>query len=210
MSDLTLILSRIEAGDALAAEQLLPLVYDELRRLAAAKLAQERPGQTLDATALVHEAYVRLVGGGGNRGQGTGDSGQEPGNGNLSPVACPLSPPSSFDSRGHFFAAAAIAMRRILIENARRKARLKHGGELKRTELADVPQPDGDERLLALDEALTRLATEDAQAAQVVELHHFAGLSHELVAATLGISVYQARQKWTYARAWLHNAVADR
>ena len=186
MSDLTLILSQIEAGEALAAEQLLPLVYDELRKLAAAKLAQERPGQTLDATGLVHEAWLRLLG-------------------NQEPVASGL-----FDSRGHFFAAAAIAMRRILIENARRKARVKHGGELRRVELTDAVQSDPDERLLALDEALTRLAAEDAQVAQVVELHHFAGLSHDLVAATLGITVYQARQKWTYACAWLQNALTAR
>jgi RNA polymerase sigma factor (TIGR02999 family) len=182
MSDVTRILSQIEAGEPHAAERLLPLVYAELRTLAAARLAHERPGQTLDATALVHEAYLRLVN--------------------------PAADEGKYDSRGHFFAAAATAMRRILIENARRKARVKHGGQLNRAELADVPEPDLDERLLALDEALTRLAAEDSQAAQVVELHHFAGLSHELVATTLGISVYQARQKWTYARAWLQNALA--
>lgn len=192
MSDVTQILSRIEAGDALAAEQLLPLVYDELRKLAAARLAQERPGQTLDATGLVHEAYLRLVA----RQDGEKERGSEG--------------ETAFDSRGHFFAAAAIAMRRILIENARRKARVKHGGELRRVKLTDAAHSDPDEQLLALDEALTRLAAEDPLAAQVVELHHFAALSHDLVAATLGTTVYQARQKWTYARAWLQNALSDR
>src|SRR5262245_55689231 len=134
MSAVTRILSALEHGDPHAAEQLLPLVYDELRRLAAAKLAQEKPGQTLDATALVHEAYLRLVG-----------PGEEP----------------HWDSRGHFFAAAAAAMRRILVETARRKRRLKHGGALRRGDLADLPAAEPDEELLALDEALTGLAAED-------------------------------------------------
>ena len=183
MSDVTQLLQAIQQGQPQAAEALLPVVYDELRKLAAAKMAQEKPGQTLEATALVHEAYLRLI---GNRESGVGNREAE-----------------KWDGRGHFFAAAATAMRRILIENARRKGSLKHGGELERVELADLPQPNGDERLLALDEALTRLAEEDQQAAQVVELHHFAGLSHELVAQSLEITVYQARQKWTYARAWL-------
>jgi len=187
MSDITRILSQIEQGDPQAADKLLPLVYDELRKLAAAKLAQEKPGQTLQATALVHEAYVRLVGD------------REPGKENGE---------QHWDGCGHFFAAAATAMRRILIENARRKGRLKHGGQLGRVELADLPQPNQDERFLALDEALTRLAAEDDKAAQVVELHHFAGLSHDLVSQTLGITVYQARQKWAYARAWLLNTLA--
>ena len=197
MSEVTRLLSAIDRGEPLAAEALLPLVYNELRQLAAAKMAQEKPGHTLEATALVHEAYLRLVkpsANGGREGPGTSHS-------------FPLSP-ASFDSRGHFFAAAATAMRRILIENARRKGRIKHGGELDRVALADLPQPNGDNQLLALDEALTALALEDSQAAQVVELHHFAGLSHELVAQSLGITVYQARQKWTYARAWLLNAIA--
>lgn len=187
MSDVTRILSQIESGNQKAAEKLLPLVYDELRRLAAVKLAQEKPGQTLQATALVHEAYLRLV---GNGNQGTRDAGRQ------------------WDHRGHFFAAAATAMRRILVENARRKRRIKHGGPLDRIALADLPQPNGDDQLLALNEALTALAGEDPQAAQVVELHHFAGLRHELVAQALGITIYQARQKWTYARAWLLNALA--
>jgi len=202
MSDVTQMLAAIDRGDPHAAEQLLPLVYNELRQLAAAKMAQEKPGHTLEATALVHEAYLRLVkpsentpsASGGREAPGTTDS-------------CPQTP-DSWASRGHFFAAAATAMQRILIENARRKGRLKHGGQLDRLELADLPQPNGDEQLLALDEALTALALEDPQAAQVVELHHFAGLSHDLVAQSLGITVYQARQKWTYARAWLLNALA--
>jgi RNA polymerase sigma factor (TIGR02999 family) len=180
MSDVTAILSAMEQGDPHCGRQLLPLVYGELRRLAAQKLAREKPGQTLDATALVHEAYLRLVG-----------RGKEP----------------CWDSRGHFFAAAAEAMRRILVEKARHKRRLKHGGALRRLDLADHPAPEPNEQILALDEALTLLAAEDSVAAKVVELRHFAGLGHEAVAATLGLTVYQARQKWTYARAWLRNAL---
>jgi len=180
MSDVTKILAAIELGDAQAAQRLLPLVYQELRRLAAAKIASERPGQTLDATALVHEAYLRLV---------DGDN------------------PQQWNGRGHFYAAAAEAMRRILVDNSRRKARIKHGGDRRRVPLTDPVALDDHERLIELDEALTRLADEESQAAQVVELHHFAGLSHELVAETLGITVYQARQKWNYARAWLRDAM---
>jgi RNA polymerase sigma factor (TIGR02999 family) len=186
MSNVTRILSAIEAGDAHAASRLLPLVYGELRRLAAQKLAHEKPGQTLDATALVHEAYLRLV----------------PSRGRESPEMEP-----HWDSRGHFFAAAAEAMRRILVEKARHKRRLKHGGAHRRVGLADLPAPQPDDELLVLDEALTRLAGEDPLAARLVELRHFAGLGHEAVAATLGITVYQARQKWTYARAWLRDAL---
>ncbi len=182
MTDVTRILSALEQGDPHAASQLLPLVYAELRKLAAQKLAQEKPGQTLDATALVHEAYLRLVG---------GEEDQH------------------WDGRGHFFAAAAESMRRILIDSARRKKRLKHGGRHGRVELADQAAATADDHLLALDDALTRLAAEDAVAARVVELRHFAGLGHEQVAATLGITVYQARQKWTYARAWLRDALGD-
>jgi RNA polymerase sigma factor (TIGR02999 family) len=185
MSDVTRILSAIEEGDSHAAAQLLPLVYEELRKLAAEKLAHEKPGQTLQATALVHEAYLRLVRSGGQR------SGEEP----------------QWDSRGHFFAAAAEAMRRILVETARRKGRLRHGGGRQRIELTDPPAPGSDQALLALDEALSRLKLEDPLAAQVVELRHFAGLGHEQIAGTLGLTVYQARQKWTYARAWLRNAL---
>jgi RNA polymerase sigma factor (TIGR02999 family) len=180
MSDVTRILSAIEQGDAHAAERLLPLVYDELRKLASHKLAREKPGQTLQATALVHEAYVRLV-----------DAEQA----------------QRWHSRGHFFAAAAQAMRRILVENARRKQRVRHGGGRRRIELADQPAPTSDEDFLALDDALTRLGADDAVAAKVVELRHFAGLGHKETAAALGLTVYQARQKWTYARAWLRDAL---
>jgi RNA polymerase sigma factor (TIGR02999 family) len=176
MNEAARLLAAIEQGDPQAAAQLLPLVYDELRRLAARKLAHEPPGQTLQATALVHEAYLRLV---------------RPAPGRL------------WGSRGHFFAAAAEAMRHILVEAARRKSRKKRGGELRRVALGDRPAPDPDDDLLALDEALNRLAEEDPVAAKVIELRQFAGLGHEEIAAALGITVYRARQKWTYARAWL-------
>ena len=180
MTEVTLILSAIQQGDPHAAEQLLPLVYDELRRLAVQKLAQERPGQTLQATALVHEAYLRLVGG---------------------------DPDRIWNGRAHFLAAAAQAMRRILVEAARRKARKKRGGEHHKIELADSPVPEPDDELLALNDALDRLAEEDPVAARVVELHQFADSGHEETAAALGITVYAARQKWTYARAWLRDAL---
>jgi RNA polymerase sigma factor (TIGR02999 family) len=180
VDDITHLLNALEQGDPGAGSQLIPLVYDELRRLAAQRLAQEKPGQTLEATALVHEAYLRLV---------------------------KVEPFQEWNGRGHFFAAAAEAMRRILIENARRKKRQKRGGDLKRVELVDAPAPSADDRLLALDEAITGLAQEDPVAARVVELRHFAGLGHEEVAFALRITVYQARQKWTYARAWLSNAL---
>jgi RNA polymerase sigma factor (TIGR02999 family) len=180
MTPLTQILCAIDQGDPQAAAQLLPLVYDELRKLAAHQLAQEKPGQTLDATALVHEAYLRLVG---------------------------PSPDRPWDNRRHFFAAAAEAMRRILVDKARHKQRRKHGGGLQRAELVDPPAPTADEDLLALDEALSQLAAEDSLAARVVELRHFAGLGHEDIAGVLGITVYQARQKWAYARAWLRAAL---
>lgn len=185
MTDVTRILSAARAGDPQAAAELLPLVYSELRQLARQKLAHERPGQTLDATALVHEAYLRLV-----------PRGEKPSHGS-----------PQWDGRGHFFAAAAEAMRRILVERARRKSRLKHGGQWRRIAAADLPDSSDDQGILALDEVLTRLAEEDPQAARVVELHHFAGLSHELVAEALGVTVYQARQKWKYARAWLQDAL---
>jgi RNA polymerase sigma factor (TIGR02999 family) len=176
MNEAARILTAIENGDRQAAEQLLPLVYDELRRLAARKLARESPGQTLQATALVHEAYLRLVGDASDR---------------------------RWNGRSHFFAAAAQAMRHVLVEAARRKARQKRGGGLRRVDLADPPAPDPDEALLALDDALNRLASEDRVAAKVIELRQFAGLGHEEIAAALGITVYLARQKWTYGRAWL-------
>jgi RNA polymerase sigma factor (TIGR02999 family) len=182
MNDVTRILSAIDQGEPHAAAQLLPLVYDELRQLAAQRLAHEKPGQTLQPTALVHEAYLRLVGGGDE-------------------------PP--WNSRGHFFAAASEAMRRILVDNARRKKRVKRGGGLRRADLADHPAPSPDDRLLALDDALKKLGDEDPVAARVVELRQFAGLGHEQIAGVLGITVYQARQKWTYARAWLRDALGD-
>jgi RNA polymerase sigma factor (TIGR02999 family) len=168
----------IEQGDPRSAEQLLPLVYDELRKLAADKMAKERPGQTLEATALVHEAYLRCA-----------------------------KEAQHWNSRGHFFAAAAEAMRRILVEAARRKHRLKNGGAMRRVKLAETAEPSPAVDVVALDEALSQLAGEDPIAARVVELRHFAGLGHEEIAATLGITVYLARQKWTYARAWLRNAL---
>jgi RNA polymerase sigma factor (TIGR02999 family) len=179
MSEVTRILSAIEQGDPHAASQLLPLVYDELRQLAAHKLAQEKPGQTLQATALVHEAYLRLVGG---------------------------EPDAHWNSRGHFIAAAAEAMRRILVENARRKKTEKRGGPRQRIDLSQaepLEQADPD-ALLDLDELLTRLAGEDPEAAAVAKLRIFAGLSVEEAARALSTSRASAYRQWTYARAWLH------
>jgi RNA polymerase sigma factor (TIGR02999 family) len=188
MSEMTRLLNAIEAGDPHAAGQLLPLVYEELRRLAAQKLAHEKPGQTLDATALVHEAYLRLVA------SGEGAAPQEP----------------HWDSRGHFFAAAAEAMRRILIDNARRKRRPKHGGDRQRVELEEaVPARESRSDLLALDEALTRLAEQEPAKAQLVKLRYFAGLSLVEAAACLGISPATAKRYWSVARAWLYAALAD-
>jgi RNA polymerase sigma factor (TIGR02999 family) len=181
MSDVTQILNAIDSGDPHAARQLLPLVYDELRRLAAAKLALEKPGQTLDATGLVHEAYLRLV-----RVPSVSDG---------------------WDNRAHFFAAAAESMRRILVENARRKRRLKRGGDRVRIRLDDVPAPPAGEDLLALDEALARLATEDAPKAELVKLRYFAGLSVEDAARCLGISRATADRWWSFARAWLYEKI---
>jgi RNA polymerase sigma factor (TIGR02999 family) len=177
MNEMTRILSAIEHGDPQAAEQLLPLVYEELRALAAQKLAREKPGQTLQATALVHEAYLRLVGL------------QDPG----------------WNSRGHFFAAAAEAMRRILVENARRRGRRKRGGDHIRAELieADLAVDSPSDQVLIVDEALERLAAEDFQAAELVKLRYFAGLSVEGAAEVLGISRAAAYRHWTYARAWV-------
>jgi RNA polymerase sigma factor (TIGR02999 family) len=178
MSDVTTILNAIDQGDPHAASQLLPLVYDELRRLAAQKLAQEKPGQTLDATALVHEAYLRLVG-----------TAQEP----------------HWNSRGHFFAAAAEAMRRILIDNARHKQRRKHAAGRTRVDLDDleVAAPERRDDLLALDEALTLLSGSDAQAAELVKLRYFAGLTIRQAAELLGIAPRTADLLWAYARSWL-------
>ncbi len=182
MRDVTQILSASEQGDPHAASQLLPLVYDELRRLATQRLAHQTPGQTLQPTALVHEAYLRLV----------GDSAEK-----------------RWDNRGHFFAAAAEAMRRILVENARRKRSDKRGGGLVRHDLDDVQlaAPELDEELLALDEALDRLTAKDPIKAQLVKLRHFAGLTIEEAAQVLGISMTTANRYWAYARAWLHQEI---
>jgi RNA polymerase sigma factor (sigma-70 family) len=221
MSDVTRILSAIEQGDPRAAGELLPLVYEELRKLAAVRLAAEKPGQTLQATALVHEAYVRLVGGGKeprteeSKNQGkAGERGREPEVGSPDAGRLPEGEGArqrqKWDSRGHFFAAAATAMRRILVERARHKARERHGGGLVRREIGNLEIAQDvleDNRLLALDESLSILSGEDPDAARVVELHHFAGLSHEQVAQVMNITVYEARQKWTYARAWLQTAL---
>src|SRR5690348_8898532 len=182
MNDVTRILSEVEQGDPHAAEQLLPLVYGELRKLAAQKMAQEAPGQTLQATALVHEAYLNLVGGG-------------------DPSAARE---RHWDGRGHFFAAAAEAMRRILIDNARRKGRLKRGGARQRVDLdeADAVSLAAPDELLLIDEAITKLEREDARAAQLVRLRYFAGLSVEEAAELSGLSRSTAYEHWSYARAW--------
>jgi RNA polymerase sigma factor (TIGR02999 family) len=184
MSEVTRILNAIEQGEPHAAEQLLPLVYEELRRLAAAKLGQDKPGQTLQATALVHEAFLRLVG---------------------------SDPDVHWNSRGHFIAAAAEAMRRILVENARRKKAEKHGGKRKRIDLSQAEpitqaEPDA---LLDLDEVLTALAGEDPEAAKVAKLRIFAGLSVEEAARALSTSRANAYRQWAYARAWLHARLRD-
>ncbi len=208
MSEITRILSQIESGDPSAAEQLLPLVYDELRKLAAAKLAHERPGQTLQATALVHEAWLRLVGGPGVRSQESGvskDRGESP----LTPDSCPLTP--VFNSRGHFYAAAAEAMRRILIQNARRRNAQKRGGQWERIELdpALLPAEQRSDKLLALDEALLRLEGEQPEKAQLVKLRFFAGMTNQEAAAVLGISTTTADRHWAYARAWIQREMAS-
>jgi RNA polymerase sigma factor (sigma-70 family) len=211
MSDVTRILSQIESGDPAAAEKLLPLVYDELRKLAGAKLAHEKPGQTLQPTALVHEAYLRLVGGGEVGGQKSEVGNQKLNESTDRPTSDlqPLNSGPSFHSRGHFFAAAAEAMRRILVDSARRKRSLKGGGELQRHELdgLEVALPEIPEDVLALDEALTRLAATDKQAAELVHLRFFAGLPLAEAAAMLGISPRTADRLWAYARAWLHQEI---
>jgi RNA polymerase sigma factor (sigma-70 family) len=203
MADFTRILSQIETGDRQAAKQLLPLVYDELRKLAAARLAHENPGQTLQATALVHEAYLRLIAKPGVRSQESGVS-KEGGQPSLTPDPCPLT--SAFNSRGHFFAAAAEAMRRILVEQARRKDRLKHGGGHGRVDLDSqaAVSAEPDQNLLALDDALARLEVDEPAAAEVVKLRYFAGLTIEEAAKALGISVRTANRHWAFARAWLY------
>jgi RNA polymerase sigma factor (TIGR02999 family) len=178
MSDITQILQQIESGDPSAAEELLPLVYDELRRLATAKMAQERPGQTLQATALVHEAYLRLV---------------------------DVEQAQHWDSRGHFFTAAAEAMRRILVEKARRKARLKHGGEFRKQDWndADLVEASTPEETLAVHDALDALEAANALAARLVKLRYFAGMTIPEAADALAISPRKADQLWSYARVWL-------
>ena len=183
MPDVTRLLTAIDQGDPHAAADLLPLVYDELRRLAARRLAQEQAGQTLEPTALVHEAYLRLVGGG---------------------------PPRDWNGRGHFFAAAAEAMRRILVDAARRKLAGKRGANPRRQPLDGLCAPGPDEELLALDEALRKLAAVDPPKARLVELRYFAGLTGEQAAAALGISPTTADRHWAYARAWLQAEVRGR
>jgi DNA-directed RNA polymerase specialized sigma24 family protein len=209
MSDVTRILSQVESGDPQAAEKLLPLVYDELRQLAEARLAQERPGQTLQATALVHEAYLRLVGrmDGGKERQSDGGA-EPPLPSSFSPSLRPSAP--AFDSCGHFFAAAAEAMRRILIERARQRNALKRGGDIQREPLSDSaaimwPPPD---ELLAVHDALDRLAEIDPAAATLVKLRYFVGLNMSEVAHAMGISVRSAHEIWAYARTWLHQNIA--
>jgi RNA polymerase sigma factor (TIGR02999 family) len=184
MPDVTQILSAIEQGDSEAADQLLPLVYDELRQLASQKLANEKPGQTLQPTALVHEAYLRLV---GSQVEDT--------------------QPRTYKDRGHFFAAAATAMRRIIIDTARRKKTHKRGGAFRRLPLEAIAAPEAVEELLALDEALDKLAVQDPEKARLVELRYFAGLTGEQAAAVLGISPTTADRHWAYARAWLQAEV---
>jgi RNA polymerase sigma factor (TIGR02999 family) len=178
MSDVTRILSQIESGDPAAAEQLLPLVYDELRKLAALKLAQEKPGQTLQATALVHEAYMQLA---------------------------DVEKVQHWDSRAHFFAAAAEAMRRILVQKARYKARVKHGGNLQRCDLdaVEIVAPATPEETMALDEALAKLESVNRSAAELVKLRYFAGMTIPDAADALAISARKSNQLWAYARAWL-------
>ena len=184
MTEVTRILDQIQQGDPHAAEQLLPLVYDELRKLAAQRLAQEKPGQTLQATALVHEAYLRLVGSNAT---------------------------TQWNGRGHFFAAAAEAMRRILVESARRRSRLKHGRELQRVDLnsgclvSAAPSLD----LVALDEALTRLAETEPAKAELVKLRFFAGLTMPEAAAAMNISLATAERYWTFAKSWLYAELAE-
>jgi RNA polymerase sigma factor (TIGR02999 family) len=185
MADVTRILAAVENGDPSAAEQVLPLVYDELRRLAAQRLAQEKPGQTFQATALVHEAYLRLLG--------------------------PEGAQQHWNSRGHFFAAAAEAMRRILIESARSKAREKRGGDWRRVDFEELDAASSvtPDQLLALDEALARLATIDQLAGNLVKLRYFAGLALDEAAAALDVSTATAYRHWAFARAWLHTELLN-
>jgi RNA polymerase sigma factor (TIGR02999 family) len=184
LSDLTRILDRVQQGDPNAAEELLPLVYDELRKLAVARMARETPGQTLQATALVHEAWLRLAGDGEQR----------------------------WDNRGHFFAAAAEAMRRILVERARKKERVRHGGGLEKVdwENVSIATEDSDDTVLAIHEALEKLAKHSPQKAEIVKLRYFTGLEHEEIAQALGISEPTVRRHWAYARSWLFMELKER
>jgi RNA polymerase sigma factor (TIGR02999 family) len=178
VSDVTRLLGAIDHGDSKAAEELLPLVYEELRRLAAVRMAQESPGQTLQATALVHEAWLRLVG----------------------------SSESHWNSRGHFFGAAAEAMRRILLERARKRGRVRHGGQLQRVDLEQVTTAtqDTDDVIIAINDALEKLAAESQQKAEIVKLRYFAGMEHAEIAEVLGVSEPTVRRHWAYARSWLY------
>jgi RNA polymerase sigma factor (TIGR02999 family) len=187
VNEVTRILASIDHGDPSTASQLLPLVYDELRKLAAAQLRQEKAGQSLQPTALVHEAYIRLV-----RDAETNETKE-----------------TSWDSRGHFFAAAATAMRRILVESARRRNRVKHGGDRERFELQEMDAivTSSPDEMIALDDALSRLEAEDLESARIVQLHFFAGQSLEDVAAVLGVSRATAYRQWAYARSWLRLAI---
>jgi RNA polymerase sigma factor (TIGR02999 family) len=185
MSDVTRILSQIEQGDARAGQQLLPLVYDELRKLAARKMAQEKPGQTLQATALVHEAWLRLAG---------------------------SEEQKLWNSRGHFFAAAAEAMQRILVDRARKRDRVRHGGEWERVDLEHVTlaTQDSDATVLAVHEALEKLAAESPRMAEIVKLRYFTGLEHGEIAQALGISEPTVRRHWAYARSWLYTELKEK
>jgi RNA polymerase sigma factor (TIGR02999 family) len=179
MSDVTQLLSAIDAGDPHAGDQLLPMVYEELRKLAAAKMAQEMPGQTLQATALVHEAWLRLGG---------------------------MESPQAWNGRGHFFGAAAEAMRRILVDRARKKGRIRHGGAMERVDMEHVTiaTEDADDTVLAIHDALEKLALESPQKAEIVKLRYFAGMEHQEIADALGISEPTVRRHWAYARSWLY------
>lgn len=184
VSHVTQMLNAIDAGDPKASEQLLPLVYEELRKVAAAKMAQEKPGQTLQATALVHEAWMRLVG---------------------------SEEQKVWNSRGHFFGAAAEAMRRILVESARRKGRLRHGGQLERVPVEEIEIAEAlpEERLVQVSEALDELERQAPEAAQVVKLRYFAGLTQEQVGEAMGISLRAAERHWTWAKAWLFRWIRE-
>ncbi|MFN0125071.1 MAG: sigma-70 family RNA polymerase sigma factor [Verrucomicrobiales bacterium] len=179
MADVTQLLTAIEAGHPRASDQLLPLVYEELRKLAAAKMAQEMPGQTLQATALVHEAWLRLGG---------------------------METPQAWNGRAHFFGAAAEAMRRILVERARKKGRVRHGGQYERVDLERVTlaTEDNEDTVLAIHEALEKLALESPQKAEIVKLRYFTGMEHQEIAGVLGISLSTVNRSWAYARSWLH------